>query len=135
MIYLFSMKKVKIKYESHIFQEDYVDRFKEELVGDLIENDKEIVLSFIINQEDSKELVTLIYSDDKVKIKRSNSTLLFKENQMIECDHNTEYGVIKLITKLKKRLRLDNQIVINYELFIGNGSIGSYIIKVSYEEV
>ena len=54
---------------------------------------------------------------------------------MIECDHNTEYGVIKLITKLKKRLRLDNQIVINYELFIGNGSIGSYIIKVSYEEV
>lgn len=135
MIYLFSMKKVKIKYESHIFQEDYVDRFKEELVGDLIENDKEIVLSFIINQEDSKELVTLIYSDDKVKIKRSNYTLLFKENQMIECDHNTEYGVIKLITKLKKRLRLDNQIVINYELFIGNGSIGSYIIKVSYEEV
>lgn len=135
MIYLFSMKKVKIKYESHIFQEDYVDRFKEELVGDLIENDKEIVLSFIINQEDSKELVTLIYSDDKVEIKRSNYTLLFKENQMIECDHNTEYGVIKLITKLKKRLRLDNQIVINYELFIGNGSIGSYIIKVSYEEV
>ena len=135
MIYLFSMKKVKIKYESHIFQEDYVDRFKEELVGDLIENDKEIVLSFIINQEDSKELVTLIYSDDKVKIKRSNYTLLFKENQMIECDHNTEYGVIKLITKLKKRLRLDNQIVINYKLFIGNGSIGSYIIKVSYEEV
>ena len=135
MIYLFSMKKVKIIYESHIFQEDYVDRFKEELVGDLIENDKEIVLSFIINQEDSKELVTLIYSDDKVKIKRSNYTLLFKENQMIECDHNTEYGVIKLITKLKKRLRLDNQIVINYELFIGNGSIGSYIIKVSYEEV
>lgn len=135
MIYLFSMKKVKIKYESHIFQEDYVDRFKEKLVGDLIENDKEIVLSFIINQEDSKELVTLIYSDDKVEIKRSNYTLLFKENQMIECDHNTEYGVIKLITKLKKRLRLDNQIVINYELFIGNGSIGSYIIKVSYEEV
>ena len=135
MIYLFSMKKVNIKYESHIFQEDYVDRFKEELVGDLIENDKEIVLSFIINQEDSKELVTLIYSDDKVEIKRSNYTLLFKENQMIECDHNTEYGVIKLITKLKKRLRLDNQIVINYELFIGNGSIGSYIIKVSYEEV
>ena len=135
MIYLFSMKKVKIKYESHIFQEDYVDRFKEELVGDLIENDKEIVLSFIINQEDSKELVTLIYSDDKVEIKRSNYTLLFKENQMIECDHNTEYGVIKLITKLKKRLRLDNQIVINYKLFIGNGSIGSYIIKVSYEEV
>ena len=135
MIYLFSMKKVKIKYDSHIFQEDYVDRFKEELVGDLIENDKEIVLSFIINQEDSKELVTLIYSDDKVKIKRSNYTLLFKENQMIECDHNTEYGVIKLITKLKKRLRLDNQIVINYKLFIGNGSIGSYIIKVSYEEV
>lgn len=135
MIYLFSMKKVKIKYESHIFQEDYVDRFKEELVGDLIENDKEIVLSFIINQEDSKELVTFIYSDDKVEIKRSNYTLLFKENQMIECDHNTEYGVIKLITKLKKRLRLDNQIVINYELFIGNGSIGSYIIKVSYEEV
>ena len=135
MIYLFSMKKVKIKYESHIFQEDYVDRFKEELVGDLIENDKEIVLSFIINQEDSKELVTLIYSDDKVKIKRSNYTLLFKENQMIDCDHNTDYGVIKLITKLKKRLRLDNQIVINYELFIGNGSIGSYIIKVSYEEV
>ena len=135
MIYLFSMKKVNIKYESHIFQEDYVDRFKEELVGDLIENDKEIVLSFIINQEDSKELVTLIYSDDKVEIKRSNYTLLFKENQMIECDHNTEYGVIKLITKLKKRLRLDNQIVINYKLFIGNGSIGSYIIKVSYEEV
>lgn len=135
MIYLFSMKKVKIKYESHIFQEDYVDRFKEELVGDLIENDKEIVLSFIINQEDSKELVTFIYSDDKVEIKRSNYTLLFKETQMIECDHNTEYGVIKLITKLKKRLRLDNQIVINYELFIGNGSIGSYIIKVSYEEV
>ena len=135
MIYLFSMKKVKIKYESHIFQEDYVDRFKEKLVGDLIENDKEIVLSFIINQEDSKELVTLIYSDDKVEIKRSNYTLLFKENQMIECDHNTEYGVIKLITKLKKRLRLDNQIVINYKLFIGNGSIGSYIIKVSYEEV
>ena len=122
------MKKVKIKYESHIFQEDYVDRFKEELVGDLIENDKEIVLSFIINQEDSKELVTLIYSDDKVKIKRSNYTLLFKENQMIECDHNTEYGVIKLITKLKKRLRLDNQIVINYELFKGNARIGSYII-------
>ena len=135
MIYLFSMKKVNIKYESHIFQEDYVDRFKEELVGDLIENDKEIVLSFIINQEDSKELVTLIYSYDKVEIKRSNYTLLFKENQMIECDHNTEYGVIKLITKLKKRLRLDNQIVINYKLFIGNGSIGSYIIKVSYEEV
>ena len=135
MIYLFSMKKVKIKYESHIFQEDYVDRFKEKLVGDLIENDKEIVLSFIINQEDSKELVTFIYSDDKVEIKRSNYTLLFKENQMIECDHNTEYGVIKLITKLKKRLRLDNQIVINYELFIGNGSIGSYIIKVCYEEV
>ena len=41
-----------------------------------------IVLSFIINQEDSKELVTFIYSDDKVEIKRSNYTLLFKENQI-----------------------------------------------------
>ena len=135
MIYLFSMKKVKIKYESHIFQNEYIDKMIEESIGNLSESEDEVILSFMITQENIKELVSFIYSEEKVEIKRSNYSLIFKENQMIECDHNTEYGVIKLRTKLKKKLRLGNQFVINYDLFIGNDNIGSYIIKISYEEV
>ena len=127
-----SMKKVKVKYESHIFQEDNVDKFIDTTIGEVNEEGNQI--SFLLTQDNVKELVTFIYAEDKVMIQRKNYTLTFIENELVECENNTEYGVITLHTRLKKRLRLENQFVINYELLIGNDSIGSYVIKISYEE-
>jgi len=135
MIYFFSMKKVKIKYESYIFQEEHIDRFNEEIIGELFINHDGVNISCLLNTSEGKEKTIFTFQDECVLIKRENFTLIFDLNKMIECENKTQYGTILLVTKLKKYLKLDNQYVINYDLLINDESIGSYVVKISYEEM
>ena len=57
------MKKVKIKYESHIFQNEYVDKYQEEIIGNLEQNGNETIISFLTNE---KELTKLTYIKDYI---------------------------------------------------------------------
>lgn len=135
MLYLISMKKVKIKYESYIFQEEHVDRFNEETFGEIFINDDVIELSCSLNSSEGKEKTIFTFKEDFISIKRSSYTLKFKKNELLECENKTQYGSIIFTTKLKKYLKLGNQFVVNYELLIGKDSIGSYVLKISYEEM
>lgn len=129
------MKKIKIKYESHIFQEENIERYYEEVIGELTKTEKEIYISCMLGSLTDKEKTLFIFKEDGVNIKRDNYLLEFDLNKLIECENRTQYGNIMMTTKLKKYLKLDNQFIINYELLIGNESIGSYVVKVSYEEM
>ena len=40
------MKKVKVNYESHIFIDEHIDKFKEEIMGSLEKNENETIISF-----------------------------------------------------------------------------------------
>lgn len=126
------MKKVKIKYESHIFQNEYVDKYQEEIIGNLDKNDLETTISFLTNE---KELTKFIFQERNVLLYRENYILKFNLDKIIDCKVNTEYGSISYKTKLKKYLKLPNTFVINYELLMDKESVGSYVIKISYEEV
>ena len=129
------MRKVKIKYESHIFQDEYIDHYKEEVVGDLKKNENEVILNCFLSSSTDKEKTTFIFKEDEICIKRVNYTLLLKKDENVEFETKTEYGSIMFVTRLKKYLILANKYVVNYELLIGNESAGSYVLKISYEEV
>ena len=135
MLYLISMKKVMIKYESYIFQNEHVDRFSEETTGELIQENGFVKIICLLNSEAGKEKTIFWFKEDSIIIERPNYVLEFDKSKMIEFENKTEYGSIIFITKLKKYLKLDNQFVINYELFIGEDSVGSYVLKISYEEM
>ena len=126
------MKKVKIKYESHIFQNEYVDKYQEEIFGNLDKNELETTISFLTNV---KELTKFVFQERNVLLYRENYILKFNLDKIIDCKVNTEYGSISSKTKLKKYLKLPNTFVINYELLMDKESVGSYVIKISYEEV
>ena len=132
MIYYLSMKKVKIKYESHIFQEEHIDKYQEEILCNLEKKENETVISFLTNE---KELTKFVFQERNILLYRENYTLKFNLDKIIECKVNTEYGSISYKTKLKKYLKLPSSFVINYELLMGKDSVGSYVIKISYEEV
>ena len=57
------MKKVKIKYESHIFQNEYVDKYQEEIFGNLEKNELETTISFLTNE---KELTKFVFQERNV---------------------------------------------------------------------
>lgn len=135
MIYLVSMKKVRIKYISHIFQNGHIDKIEVEENGYVESSDDKITLNFIDTSNDTKEKTTFIFLEDEINIIRGNTILRFNKNQNCKCQYNTEYGSIELETKLKKYFRLGNEYVINYELFMNNESIGKYIIRLSYKEL
>lgn len=135
MIYLVSMKKVRIKYISHIFQNGHIDKIEVEENGYVETLDDKITLNFIDTSNDTKEKTTFIFLEDEINIIRGNTILRFNKNQKYICQYNTEYGSIELETKLKKYFRLGNEYVINYELFMNNESIGKYIIRLSYKEL
>lgn len=135
MIYLVGMKKVRIKYISHIFQNRHIDKIEVEEDGYVETSDKKITLSFIDSSNETKEKTTFIFLDDEMSIIRGNSILEFNKNQNCKCQYKTEYGSMELETKLKKYFRLGNEYVINYELLIDNESIGKYIIRISYKEL
>lgn len=135
MIYLVSMKKVRIKYISHIFQNGHIDKIEVEENGYVESSDDKITLNFIDTSNDTKEKTTFIFLEDEINIIRGNTILRFNKNQKYVCQYNTEYGSIELETKLKKYFRLGNEYVINYELFMNNESIGKYIIRLSYKEL
>lgn len=135
MLYLISMKKVMVKYESYIFQNEHVDRFSEETSGELIKENDYTKIVCLLKSETGKEKTIFCFKDDSVTIERPNYVLEFNKSKMIEFENKTEYGSIMFVTKLKKYLKLDNQFVINYELFIGDDSVGSYVLKISYEEM
>ena len=86
-----------------------------------------------------KKLVNKIGTDKKRVVycysKEENYILKFNLDKIIDCKVNTEYGSISYKTKLKKYLKLPNTFVINYELLMDKESVGSYVIKISYEEV
>ena len=126
------MKKVRVNYESHIFIDEHIDKFKEEIMGSLEKNENETIISFLTN---NKELTKFIFQEQNVTIQRENYTLRFNPNKIIDCKVKTEYGSITYRTRLKKYLKLPNIFVINYELLMDNESIGSYVVKISYEEV
>ena len=126
------MKKVKVNYESHIFIDEHIDKFKEEIMGSLEKNENETIISFLTN---NKELTKFIFQEQNVTIQRENYTLRFNPNKIIDCKVKTEYGSITYSTRLKKYLKLPNVFVINYELLMDNESIGSYVVKIGYEEV
>lgn len=135
MIYLVSMKKVRIKYISHIFQNGHIDKIEVEENGYVESSDDKITLNFIDTSNDTKEKTTFIFLENEINIIRGNTILRFNKNQKYVCQYNTEYGSIELETKLKKYFRLGNEYVINYELFMNNESIGKYIIRLSYKEL
>ena len=126
------MKKVKVNYESHIFIDEHIDKFKEEIMGSLEKNENETIISFLTN---NKELTKFIFQEQNVTIQRENYTLRFNPNKIIDCKVKTEYGSITYSTRLKKYLKLPNVFVVNYELLMDNESIGSYVVKIGYEEV
>ena len=129
------MKKVRIIYESHIFQNDYVNKVNVDEVGYVtIDNDK-VALSFTDTSNDEKVKTTFIYEEDEVCIIRGNTILKFGLNNKYVCSYQTEYGSIELETYLKKYLKLGNQFVINYELLMNGESIGKYVVKMSYKEM
>ena len=129
------MKKVRIKYISHIFQNGHIDKIEVEENGYVESSDDKITLNFIDTSNDTKEKTTFIFLEDEINIIRGNTILRFNKNQKYVCQYNTEYGSIELETKLKKYFRLGNEYVINYELLIDNESIGKYIIRISYKEL
>ena len=126
------MKKVKVNYESHIFIDEHIDKFKEEIMGSLEKNENETIISFLTN---NKELTKFIFQEQNVTIQRENYTLRFNPNKIIDCKVKIEYGSITYRTRLKKYLKLPNVFVINYELLMENESVGSYVVKIGYEEV
>ena len=129
------MKKVRINYESHIFQEEHIDHYKEEVIGELEIIQDEVRLHCLLSSLEGKEETTFIFKENEISIKRKNYELLLSKGKTLNFENNTEYGSIVFTTKLKKYLILANNYVVNYELFIGNDSIGSYVLKISYEEV
>lgn len=135
MIYLLSMKKVKVRYESYVFQNGHIDKMTSEQSGNLSIIDNDVSISFIDNSKNQKELTEFIFKEREISIKRNNYVLHFDLDKMIECGHKTDYGSLMLKTKLKKYFRLSNHFIINYELLIDEESIGSYIVKISYEEM
>ena len=135
MVYLFGMKKVKIKYISHIFQNEHIDKIEVEEIGYVDTSNEKITLSFVDTSNEIKEKTTFILSEDEISIIRGNTILKFGVNQKYKCQYKTEYGSLELETKLKKYFKLGNEYVINYELLIDNESIGKYVIKLSYKEL
>ena len=72
------MKKVKVNYESHIFIDEHIDKFKEEIMGSLEKNENETIISFLTN---NKELTKFIFQEQNVTIQRENYTLRFNPNK------------------------------------------------------
>ena len=129
------MKKVKINYVSHVFQNRHIDKIEQTVIGNLLISNDATTLSFIDNSNNQNELTEFVLKEKSISIKRSNYILQFEENKILECEHKTEYGSLILQTRLKKYFKLFNHFVINYELLINDESIGKYIIKISYEEM
>ena len=75
------MKKVKIKYESHIFQNEYVDKYQEEITGNLEQNEKETIISFLTNE---KELTKFVFQERNVLLYRENYILKFNLDKIEE---------------------------------------------------
>ena len=129
------MKKVRIIYESHIFQNDYVNKVNVDEIGYVSEDFGKTTLSFVDTSNDEKVKTTFVYEEDEVCIIRGNTILKFGLHNKYVCNYQTEYGSIELETYLKKYLKLGNQFVINYELLMNGESIGKYVVKMSYKEM
>lgn len=129
------MKKAVIKYISHIFQNEHIEKIEMEENGEVEVSENKVTLSFTNTIEDQKVKNTFIFEENKVTIIRNLSILKFGIDERYKCKYETEYGSLMLETRLKKYLKLGNEFVINYELSIDNESIGSYVVRVSYKEM
>lgn len=132
---MFGMKKVVIKYISHIFQNEHIEKIELEENGYVEESEGKVTLNFTSAGENKKVNNSFIFEESQITIIRDLSILKFGLNERYKCKYETEYGSLMLETKLKKYLKLGNEFVINYELNIDNESIGSYVVRVSYKEM
>lgn len=135
MIYLFGMKKVRVIYQSYIFQNGHINKINVDEIGYAKEEDNKVTLSFVDTSNNEKVKTTFILEEKDVCIIRGNTILKFGLHEKYLCNYQTEYGSIELETYLKSYLKLGSQVAINYELLMNNESIGKYVVKISYKEM
>ena len=131
---------MEVKINIHTIQyNEYGERndIKVNTTGTLYEK-KENTYVIYKEKEDNKETTTSIkIEDDKVMIKRFgevNSTMIFKENDIISSNYSTPQGffVVELKTKklnidIKEEITID----IDYDIEITNMFRGRNIIKIN----
>lgn len=123
-------KIIMINYKSIFKYEDGKEAITYNEVGSLIEQNNHKIINFSSNEIN----VSIDISDNQIILKNNNSTLKLVKDKDILNDYYTEYGMVKLRTRLISFEEKDS-IKIKYQLFDQSALISDIYILIRIKEL